>query len=231
MATSKANGLDILLSRGWKQNGIYGWSPFCTKLELRFRLSGIKYHCEAGNPRAGPTSKLPYVTVTSKSSPPYKLGDSSLIAQDFVSNGLIDDLNADRDEATKTLDLALQGLVEDKLYFYNMHERWMGANYYRQRDEVLSALPWPVRVFVGGIVYRSVKNALYGQGTGRFSNEQVKDFKEEIWLRLDALLRESRAKRKGRGKGECFWCLGGEEPTVCDTSVFGAACAVLVAKR
>ncbi len=231
MATSKANSLDILLARGWKQSNIYGWSPFCTKLELRFRISGIKYHCEAGSPPSGPTTKLPYITITSPSSPPYKLGDSSLIAQDFVNNGLIEDLNADLDETTKTLDVAIQALVEDRLYFYNMHERWMGDNFWVQRDEVLGALPWPVRVFVGHMVYRKIKGALYGQGTGRFSDEQVKEFREGIWVRLNALLRESRAKRKGKGKEECFWCLGGEEPTVCDTSVFGAVCAVLVAAR
>jgi len=50
-------------------------------------------------------------------------------------------------------------------------------------------------------------------------------------MRLDTLLRESRKRRKGMGEEECFWCLGGEEPTECDTSVFGAVCAVLVAKR
>jgi hypothetical protein len=231
MATSKANNLDILLARGWKQSNIYGWSPFCTKLELRFRLSGIKYRCEAGSPPSGPMAKLPYVTVTSPSSPPYKLGDSSLIARDFVNNGLMEDLNADLDERTKTLDLAIQALVEDRLYFYTTRERWLGENYWVQRDEVLGALPWLVRVFVGNIVHRKIKGALYGQGAGRFSDEQAKDFREGIWTRLDALLRESRAKGTGMGKEECFWCLGGEEPTDCDTSVFGAVCAVLVAKR
>jgi hypothetical protein len=94
-------------------------------------------------------------------------------------------------------------------------------------------LPWLVRVFVGNLVYRKINSALYGQGAGRFSDDQAKDFREGIWMRLDTLLRESRKRRKGMevGKEECFWCLGGEEPTECDTSVFGAVCAVLVAKR
>jgi hypothetical protein len=239
MATSKANNLDILLARGWKQSNIYGWSPFCTKLELRFRLSGIKYRCEAGSPPSGPMAKLPYITISSTSpspnSPPYKLGDSSLIARDFIENGLMEDLNGALDETSKTLDLAIQALVEDRLYFYTTRERWTGENYWVQRDEVLGALPWLVRVFVGNLVYRKIKSALYGQGAGRFSDEQVKEFREGVWMRLDALLRESRKRREGMGlgkeSGECFWCLGGEEPTECDTSVFGAVCAVLVAKR
>ena len=199
MATSKANNLDILLARGWKESNIYGWSPFCTKLELRFRLSGIKYRYEAGSPPSGPMAKLPYVTISSPStsSPPYKLGDTTLIARDFINNGLMEDLNADLDETSRTLDLAMQALVEDRLYFYTTRERWTGENYWRQRDEVLGALPWLVRVFIGNLVYRKIKSALYGQGAGRFSDDQAKDFREGIWTRLDALLRESRARRKG----------------------------------
>jgi len=231
MATSKANNLDILLARGWKQSNIYGWSPFCTKLELRFRLSGIKYRCEAGSPPSGPMAKLPYVTISSTSSPPYKLGDTALIARDFINNGLMEDLNGALDETSRTLDLAIQALVEDRLYFFTTRERWTGENYWVQRDEVLGALPWLVRVFVGNLVYRKINCALYGQGAGRFSDDQAKDFREGVWMRLDALLRESRKRRKGMGEEECFWCLGGEEPTECDTSVFGAVCAVLVAKR
>ena len=143
----------------------------------------------------------------------------------------MEDLNGALDETSRTLDLAIQALVEDRLYFFTTRERWTGENYWVQRDEVLGALPWLVRVFVGNLVYRKINCALYGQGAGRFSDDQAKDFREGVWMRLDALLRESRKRRKGMGEEECFWCLGGEEPTECDTSVFGAVCAVLVAKR
>ena len=70
---------------------------------------------------------------------------------------------------------------------------------------------------------------LYGQGTGRFSAEEARGFREEIWVRLEGMLGESR-RRKGTGK-ECFWCLGGEQPTGCDATVFGFVCSALVAER
>jgi hypothetical protein len=41
-ADPKANDLDITLYRGWKENSVYVWSPFVTKLELRLRLAGIR---------------------------------------------------------------------------------------------------------------------------------------------------------------------------------------------
>ena len=46
------------------------------------------------------------------------------------------------------------------------------------------------------------------------------------------MLGESRRKAMGAGRGgECFWCLGGEEPTECDTTLFGFVCSALIADR
>jgi hypothetical protein len=108
-------------------------------------------------------------------------------------------------------------------------ERWID-NYYTQRDKALSALPYPVRVVVGLMIYRSHSQMLHGQGTGRFTAAEAKQLREEIWTTLDGMLAESRKKRAGNGK-ECFWCLAGEEPTECDTSLYGFICSALVAKR
>jgi hypothetical protein len=227
---SKPSDPSITLYRGWTQSGIYTWSPFVTKLELLLRISSITYRTEAGNTRTAPTGKIPYISLTSKSnpsSPPLQIGDSSLIAKHLISTGLMEDLNGNLNETSKAMDLAIQALFEDKLYFYNMRERWID-NFYVQRDKILEALPWLLRVYVGGVIYRSHVKTLHGQGTGRFSNEEVKEFREEIWDRLNGMLGEGKRTREGNG---CFWCLGGEEPTGCDVTVFGFICSVLVATR
>jgi hypothetical protein len=65
----------------------------------------------------------------------------------------------------------------------------------------------------------------HGQGTGRFSDEEVRVPREDIWTRLNGLLGESRRQRKGE---ECFWCLGGDELS-CDATVFRFISSVLVA--
>lgn len=229
-ANSKPNELSITLCRGWAQSGVYVWSPFVTKLELRLRLAGVTYSTEAGNPRTAPTGKIPYISIpslTNPASPALKIGDSSLIAQHFIENGTMEDLNADLDETRKALDLAVRALFEDKLYFFNMRERWID-NFYVQREKVLEALPWLLRVLIGAMIYRGHVKTLHGQGTGRFSAEEARGFREEIWRRLNGMLAESRRKRAGK---ECFWCLGREEPTDCDTTVFGFVCSALIAKR
>jgi hypothetical protein len=85
------------------------------------------------------------------------------------------------------------------------------------------------------MIYRGHVRTLHGQGTGRFSAEEARRFREEIWTGLNGLLEESRklaVSRSGAAKaGSCFWCLGGEEPTECDTTVFGFINTALVAER
>ncbi|KAJ9647370.1 hypothetical protein H2199_002359 [Coniosporium tulheliwenetii] len=78
-------------------------------------------------------------------------------------------------------------------------------------------------------------NTLHGQGTGLYSADEARRFREDIWTNLDGLLEESWKKAQercgGTDNGSCFWCLGGDGPTECDTSVFGFVCSALIAKR
>lgn len=115
-----------------------------------------------------------------------------------------------------------------------MRERWID-NFYIQRDHVLTALSYPLRVVVGLLIYRTHCQTLHGQGTGRYSADEARRFREGIWTSLHGLLEESRKKALercgGADDGSCFWCLGGDGPTECDTSVFGFVCSALIAKR
>lgn len=106
-----------------------------------------------------------------------------------------------------------------------MRERWVD-NYYTMRDYALGAIPYPVRVVVGIFAYRKLVSTLHGQGTGRFTNEEVRRAKEEIWGHVDGLLQASRRKAK---EGEPFWALGGEEPSEADATLFGFVVSVLIA--
>jgi hypothetical protein len=48
----------LIIHRGADRPGRYTWSPFVTKLETRFRLSGLSYTCGAGGAPAGPKGKV-----------------------------------------------------------------------------------------------------------------------------------------------------------------------------
>ena len=93
------------------------------------------------------------------------------------------------------------------------------------RPNVLHALPYPLQLIVGLLAYRENMKRINGQGTGRFSSEEIAAFQEEGWRSVDALLAASKRKAK---KGEAFWVLGGHGPTEADATVYGFVASALV---
>ena len=92
------------------------------------------------------------------------------------------------------------------------------------RDHVLGAIPYPVRLVIGLIVYRKNVAIFEGQGSGRFSDAELTVFKQEIWNTLEALLSKPRAN----AGSSPFWVLGGAGPTEADTTIFGFVVSTLV---
>ncbi|KAI1419848.1 hypothetical protein F5Y12DRAFT_189414 [Xylaria sp. FL1777] len=220
----------ITVFRGFKEGANFVWSPFVTKLEARLRFAGVPYTVRAGSPRAGPKGKIPYIEVASSSATsiePETLGDSTLIIQALCASGGLPDLHARLSRAERAHDLALRALLEDKLTPYHTWERWT-QNFYTMRDHVLWAVPWPVRVFVGSMIYRNTVATLHAQGTGRFSAEEIGLFRREIWESFADLALESQTKTRGAAKDEPFWVLGGPEPTEVDATLFGFVVSTLV---
>ncbi|KAL4787477.1 hypothetical protein BJX76DRAFT_5449 [Aspergillus varians] len=206
-----------------------------TKLEARLRFARIPYKIAAGSVKTAPKGKIPYIEITdrndetslattSSTNITSSLGDSTLIIKHLVERNILPDLNGDLSPSERAHDLALRALLEDKAYFYNTRERWT-ENYYTMRDHVLSAIPYPVRVIVGLIIYRSTVQTLHGQGTGRYSGEEIQGFRVEAWEAVNDLLVASKAKAQGDGP---FWVLGGEGPTEADTTVFGFVVSALI---
>ncbi|EAW12281.1 glutathione S-transferase family protein [Aspergillus clavatus NRRL 1] len=215
----------LTLYRGWLSPGQYVWSPFVIKLEARLRFAGLAYESKAGSTRSGPKGKIPYIEIAAADAhAPTALSDSTLIIKELVARGMLPDLNAGLAPAQQAHDLALRALMEEKLCLYHMRERWVD-NYYTMRDHILSTLPAPVRVLVGLLIYRGVRATLHGQGTGRFTADEIRVFRREIWERVNGLLVAAKAAWRG---GEPFWVLGGEGPSEADFTVFGFIVSVLV---
>ena len=96
------------------------------------------------------------------------------------------------------------------------------------RSKVLATLPYPMQVLVGLLSYRKMSATLYGQGTGRFTAEEITKFKKEIWENVNALLTASSRKRGSGGPDGIFFVLGGNGPTEADTTVYGYIASGLV---
>ena len=112
----------ITLFRGFAPIPKYIWSPFVTKLEARLRFAGLTYKKDAGSPFTGPRGKIPYVLLEdpNSSGPPTTLGDSTLITRQLVEDDVMEDLNAKLSPAEKAHDVALRGLMEDRLYWFQV---------------------------------------------------------------------------------------------------------------
>ncbi|PGH23129.1 hypothetical protein AJ80_02759 [Polytolypa hystricis UAMH7299] len=232
----------ITLYRGFPGSSTYTWSPFVTKLETRLRLANLSYKCQAGSIPNAPRGKVPYVAISQpddsikgeKQEEPVVIADSTLIVEKLVKDEVIEEeLNEGLDPVEEARDLAVRALLEDKLNFYQIHEKWI-KNYYTMRSKVLDSIPWPIQIIVGLIIHRGVVKTLHGQGTGRFTDAEISVFKREVWESVNALL--VAAKRGGGttsveegGEGEePFWVLGGKGPSEADTTVFGFVASTLV---
>ncbi|KAI0128251.1 hypothetical protein F4776DRAFT_201265 [Hypoxylon sp. NC0597] len=239
VAQDNANQPQITVFRGWKGSGKYVWSPYVIKLEARLRFAGVRYTTDAGSLKVAPKGKIPYIECRDLSSTSVGtelqeertqsgllLSDSALIAKTLSEWGVLPDLNRDLDPVKRSHDMSLIALLENKLYFYQGWERWI-QNYYTMRDHILESIPYPIRVIVGLLIYRNNKAMFHGQGTGRFTAEEIATFRHEIWEGISELLLVSRSSSSG-SNNDPFWVLGGEHPTEADTCLFGFIVSALI---
>lgn len=96
------------------------------------------------------------------------------------------------------------------------------------RDGALWAIPYPIRIVVGLLAYRGNMQTMHGQGTGRFSVDELAVLRREVWDHVNSLVVDARnvalQRRAGDGDDdddEPFWVFKGAEPTEADSTLFG----------
>ncbi|GAB7359462.1 hypothetical protein MBLNU230_g6109t1 [Neophaeotheca triangularis] len=222
----------LTLHRGFPPAKVYVWSAFVTKVEFRLRHAGVAYETGAGGPREAPKGKIPYLEISSEGSGggggAEQVPDSAQIVRELEGRGLLPRVHEGLTGVERAGVKGLVALLEERLYFLSLYERWI-ENYYTQRDQVLWRLPYPVKVVVGLVIYRSMVSTLYGQGTGRHSDEERRAFSKEIWESLEEMLKQ-RFAESTVARDEPVWCLGGKQPTDADAALFGFIVSSLVAE-
>ncbi|KAK5659768.1 hypothetical protein OQA88_979 [Cercophora sp. LCS_1] len=221
----------LTLYRGFAVVGCHVWSPFVNKLETRLRIAGVSYRVEAGSMREAPRGKIPYVAIQDDAGSEL-LGDTTLIIRRLIDDKVLPDLSASLTPSQRAQDLAIRALLEDKLCPFLTRERWID-NYYTMRAGALAALPYLAQLVVGPLAYHGVTRTLYGQGAGRFTDAEAREFKREVWDSLAAILTEVRngdaavAARRDDPRAP-FWVLGRAEPSEADATIYGFLAASLV---
>jgi glutathione S-transferase len=187
---------NYLLNGAMPAWGAKSSSPFAMKAESLLRLAGVGFERVDVMPTKGPRKKVPFVVTP----------DGETIADSWNIRRHLEAREGLR-LAAAPCETALRRLVEESLYFAQMHFRWA-----HHRDEVretfFGAVPWPARRLVFALVHRSVEAATWGQGFGRRPEAEML---EVVADDLDAL-EEALADRP---------YFGGDALSALDVSVHG----------
>jgi glutathione S-transferase len=149
--------------------GLPSISPFCLKLEVWLRLTGIPFRSVVdATPFGGPKRKLPYIEHEGR-----KIGDSGFILEYLEGRfGVAPDARLSASE--RAIAHALRRLVEENLYWVLIHDRWAVAENWRGfRDVVLGGVPRPLRAALAPLARRNVLRQLRGHGLGLHTGDEI----------------------------------------------------------
>ncbi len=149
--------------------GLPNASPFCMKVETFLRLAGIEYEIHiVGDPGKGPNGKAPWIIDQGETIP-----DSRFIIE-HLNRKHGDPLRNGLEEQQLATHHAIGRMLDESTYWGMVYERWiLPENATLTRDNVLGAIPNPMRKLVFAMGRRAMQKALHGQGSGRLSHDQI----------------------------------------------------------
>lgn len=158
----------LIVYGGWEAFGVPDFSPACLKLKTYLRMAGIPYDPQPGDPRKGPTKKIPYVDDAGTI-----LGDSHLIFEHlFAKHG--NPLDANLTPRQRAEGHALRRVVEQSLYWVTLYARWVEDGPAAEMRQAFAPVLPPV---IGGVVFGAIrggtKKAAWAQGTARLPRAAV----------------------------------------------------------
>ena len=148
--------------------GLPSASPFSTKAMILLVMAGLDYEAKPSNPQKAPKKKLPVLIDGGETVP-----DSGFIRR-HVEAKHGHDFDAGLDERERAVAVAMIALAEDRLYFAGMAERWLYKENRGALVEMMkgSGVPAFMAGPVTGLVTRSIRKSLDGQGHGRHSRRE-----------------------------------------------------------
>jgi glutathione S-transferase len=187
-------------------------SPFVTKAEVLLKMAGLPYRTDTKGFSRAPKGKLPYICD----------GEDIIADSTFIRLHLEKRYNIDFDEGLSPKERgfawAVEKMCEDHLYWLLVHARWVDdANFKRGPAKFFDQAPAPVRPFVKWLIRRRIRQAMYGQGTSRYSESERTILSDRTFASLSAIL------------GDKSYIMG-DRPCGADATVFafllGALCPI-----
>lgn len=152
--------------------GLPNLSPFCIKLELYLKMSGLPYEVIIENDtRKGPKGKLPFIRDDGRA-----IGDSELAIQ-YLKDKYGDRVDASLTPEQRARAHTINRMLHDSTYWVLLYCRWIEDSGFRvMREAVFGSQPWPLRVLVPPLVRRRLRRDLVGHGLGRHSRDELLSF-------------------------------------------------------
>ena len=139
------------------------------KLECFLRMAKLDYSAETVTTTGqSPKGKCPYIEDGE-----HTLGDSELI-MDYLEKQYAIELDNALSVEQKALSRAIQGMLDDRLYWCAVYSRWQDdRNWPKVRELFFGSLPFPMNKVVPTIARKSIIRQIYGQGMGRHSDNEI----------------------------------------------------------
>lgn len=151
--------------------GIPNLSPFCMKIEAWLRMSGLEYECRfQTDPRKAPMGKLPSIQVDGE-----KVPDSTLIIE-YLETRYDLSLDTHLTAVERAVSHAFQRLMEERMYWAVLYNRFLGENWTTIRDSAFGRLPPIVRSVVPVLIQKKMQRDLQGHGLGLHDAETIYRF-------------------------------------------------------
>ncbi|MCF6292675.1 MAG: glutathione S-transferase family protein [Robiginitomaculum sp.] len=144
-------------------------SPFCIKLEVLLKMAKLPYEIVIeGDPRKGPTGKIPFVEIDGK-----LIGDSGLI-QNLLEAERGVNFHENLTDEQKAISLAFTRLIEEHLYWVLVYSRWMeDENWLVLKSAFFGQLPIPLRWILPNVIKKQVLKNMIGHGIARHDKTTI----------------------------------------------------------
>ncbi|XP_053565079.1 failed axon connections homolog [Bombina bombina] len=163
-------------------NGVPSLSPFCLKLETYLRMADLPYQ-NYFDGKLSPQGKMPWIEYNNT-----RVSGTEFII-DFLEDKLGVGLNKNLNPHERAVSRAVTKMVEEHFYWTLAYCQWVDNLHETQKmlsinGPLSDLLKWILCHLTKGIV----KREMYGQGIGRFSEEEIYTLMEKDMRSLAGLL-------------------------------------------
>lgn len=158
----------IILHQFPRVFGLLNPSPFCMKVGVYLRMTGLAHEFRDADPRKAPQGKLPWIEDDGK-----VVADSGAILE-YLRATHGDPLDGVLDAESRARGHAIRRVFEESLYWVMLYGRFIDPEGWKvTAPAFFGSFPWPLKVLVPKLAQKHMTRELWFQGTGRHSAERI----------------------------------------------------------